>query len=264
PLSIGSGNLGGPTTIWYLQNRVAASPERDLLLATAYQQDGQPDKAEPLYRQLSTFAESWNNLGVLLQDSGKTTEAQQAFQHALQLDPAMPDANWNLDHKPQGFWAEMHEKFLPARGMIAPPSREHYLRAFGVSVPHVAVQALGGPFTGYAMLETNARFVIPKPFSAAFVLTTAEIIVTLLILLVLPYRDVTQPAYGSQRIFEYLLPGIAPQWRQWGGIALVVWAALLLQWLASLAGIGTVAFGGFPNIQRAFAVPVTTQPSNVF
>jgi len=65
-------------------------------------------------------------------------------------------------------------------------------------------------------------------------------------------------------VIEYLLPGIAPQWRQGGVIVLVAWAAFVVQWIASFAGLGTAAFGGFPNIQRAFGVPSTGQPSNVF
>ena len=66
PLSSGMGSLAGPVTVWHLENRLSPTPERDLLLATAYQQDGANDKAERLYRNLPDFAESWNNLGVLL------------------------------------------------------------------------------------------------------------------------------------------------------------------------------------------------------
>jgi hypothetical protein len=265
PLSIGMGNLGGPTTRWYLENRLPASPERDLLLAIGYQDESQTAKAEQLYRQLPQFSESWNNLGALLQKSGKTADARQAFEQALRLDPGMPDARWNLEHKVLDSWTEMHQKLVPDRAMVAPPSREQFLRAFGVGSPfQFALQALGGPFTAYAMMQASARFVIPRPFSAAFILTVAEFAAALIILLALPYRDVTQPAYRSQTVLEYLLPGISPQWRQWGGIVLVAWAAFLLQWLVSFSRIGTVAFGGFPNIQRAFAVPAAPQPASVF
>ena len=259
------GSFGGPATTWYLENRLAASPERDLILAIGYQQEDEPGKAEPLYRQLTEFPESWNNLGVLLQDSGKSAEARQAFEQAVRLDPDMPEARWNLDHKAQTFWTELHQKFVPDRGMIAPPSREHFIAAFGASSPgRLALQALAGPFTGYAIMQSNARFVIPRPFVAGFILTVIEVAAALLILFAVPLRDVTQPAYRSQAIVEYLVPGTAPQWRVWGGIVLVVWSAFLLQWLASMAGIGTVAFGGFPNIQRFFGVPAAPQPANVF
>jgi tetratricopeptide (TPR) repeat protein len=265
PLSVGMGSFGGPATIWYFENRLADRPERDLLLAMAYQHEGENGKAEQLYRKLSGFAESWNNLGVLFQASGKTAEARQAYEEAVRLDPNMPDARWNLEHKPNDFWTGMHQKYIPGRGMVAPPSREHFMTAFGVGSPiQFGLQALGGAFTGYAMLRANARFVIPRPFEAAFILTLAEIAIGFLLLFVLPYRDVTQPAYGFHRVIEYLLPGISPQWRQWGGIVLVAWAAFLVQWIASLAGLGTAAFGGFPNIQRAFGVPSPDPPSNVF
>lgn len=269
PPSIGMGNFGGPATTWFFENRLAASPERDLLLAIAYQNEAENAKAEKLYRGLSQFPESWNNLGVLLQEAGKTAEAKQAFEQALRLDPDMPDAHWNLEHKPQDFWTDMHQKFDPDRGMIAPPSRPHFMQAFGLgSLSRFLLQAVRGPFTGYAMLDAtlgaSSRFALPRPFAFSFFLTLAEVAAGLLILFVLPSRDVTQPAYRSQIVLEYVLPGIAPQWRQWGGLILVVWSALLIEWLASLAGIGTSVFGGFPNIQRAFGVPAAPQPANVF
>jgi hypothetical protein len=114
------------------------------------------------------------------------------------------------------------------------------------------------------MMQSSSRFVLPRPVSAAFILTVAEFAAALIILLFLPIRDVTQPAYGSHAVLEYLLPGSSPQWRQWGGIVLVAWVAVLLQWLVSLSRIGTNVLGGFPNIQRAFAVPAVDQPQNVF
>ena len=118
---------------------------------------------------------------------------------------------------------------------------------------------------GRAAMPRNLAFRAARPQrNASFACAALTLPAALLILLLLPYRDVTQPAYSLQRVLEYLLPGISPQWRQWGGLALVTWAALLLQWLASLARIGTVAFGGFPNTQRAFGVPVTAEPVNVF
>jgi tetratricopeptide (TPR) repeat protein len=265
PLSAGMGSLGGPETRWFFENRLPASPERDLLLAIGYQDESQTVKAGELYRQLPQFAESWNNLGALLQESGKAVEAHQAFEQALRLEPSLPEARWNLEHKPQNFWTEMHQKFVPARAMIAPPSREHFLRAFGAgSLFQFGLQTLGGPFTTYAVMQSSIRFVIPRPFSAAFILTVAEFAAGLLILLVLPYRDVTQPSYGSQLFLEYLFPGISPQWRWSGGIVLMLWSALLVQWLLSLAGVGTATFGGFPNIQRGFGVPAAPQPANVF
>jgi Tfp pilus assembly protein PilF len=273
PLSVGAGSLAGPVTTSYIEKNLPPSPERDLLLATGYQQEGQTDKAEQLYNgPVLGFAEGWNNRGALFQESGRTSEARAAFGQALSLDPNMPEARWNSEHKSVNFWTEMHQKYVPDRPMIAPPSREHFLRAVGLGSPYqLALQALGGPFTGYGIGERGdfgesrmLRFVIPRPFSVAFVLTLAQVIAAVLILLIVPYRDVTQPAFESQTLVEYVLPGTASQWRQFGGIVLLVWAALLLQWLTSRANIATFAFGGFPNIQRAFSVPVTSQPSDVF
>ena len=88
PSTFWHGSLAGPANIDFLETKALPGKDRNLLLALAYQQSGQDDKAERLYRDLPDFAESWNNLGVLLKKSGKEQEARAAFEQALKLDPA--------------------------------------------------------------------------------------------------------------------------------------------------------------------------------
>ncbi len=148
PIGVGAGNFGGPLTIAGFERGLPATPERDLLLAVAYQQDGQLDKAESLYRKLPQFAESWNNLGVILKEAGKDAEAKSAFEKALALDPKLAEAALNLARPPTNFWTEQHQKYLPGKPMIAPPSGSHMDGAFvGGSAAKIFLRGLAGPLS---------------------------------------------------------------------------------------------------------------------
>ena len=149
PVSIGGGSYAGPANIAALESRLRASPERNLMVALALQQDGQRDKAAGLYRTLPQFPESWNNLGVILKDTGKDDEARAAFERALQLDPGLAEAALNLGRPPSNFWTELHQKYVPDRPMLTPPRGERLERALmGGSPARLYLRALAGPFSG--------------------------------------------------------------------------------------------------------------------
>lgn len=148
PVSALAGSYGGPGTIAKFENDLLATPQRDLMLAIAYQQDGQLDKAEGLYRSLPQFAESWNNLGVILREAGKDQEAKATFEKALELDPKMAEAALNLGRPPSDFWTEQHYKYLPGQPMLSPPSAPHITTALmGGSTARIFLRALAGPFS---------------------------------------------------------------------------------------------------------------------
>jgi tetratricopeptide (TPR) repeat protein len=148
PISAMAGSFAGPATISKFENGLPMTPQRDLMLAVAYQQDGQLDKAERLYRSLPQFAESWNNLGVILKEAGKDQEAKATFEKALDLDPKMAEAALNLGRPPGNFWTEQHQKYLPSRPMLAPPSGAYIKDALvGGTSALVFLRALEGPFS---------------------------------------------------------------------------------------------------------------------
>ncbi len=149
PIGPAMGNFGGPVLINMLETGgLPPSPYHDLFLAFAYQQDGQPEKAERLYRVLPQFAESWNNLGVILKNAGKAAEAKQAFERALQLDPALAEAALNLGQPPADLWTELHQEYLPGQPMLAPPRENQWKQAFeGGSKIRIYLRALLGPFS---------------------------------------------------------------------------------------------------------------------
>ena len=81
-----------------LERVVAKDPSYDFrrapaLLAHAYAQTGQKEKAEPLFRQvtaLSTLSETYLNFAELLASEGKNAEARQWAQKVLDKRPTMP------------------------------------------------------------------------------------------------------------------------------------------------------------------------------
>jgi tetratricopeptide (TPR) repeat protein len=153
PIGFVMGSLAGPVSTYYIEKRLPETPERNLLLAVAYQQSGENEKAERLYRALPQFAESWNNLGVLLDNSGRHQEAGQAFQQALKLDPKLTEAALNLGQGAKDFWSEQHQKYLPGRPMIALPHQERWVKAvLGCSMREVYLRAWYVGFSGFANL----------------------------------------------------------------------------------------------------------------
>lgn len=149
PIGMGMGTFAGPVSAYYLETILPATPERDLLLAISYQQSGEAEKAERLYRNLPQFPESWNNLGVILKNAGKLQEARQAFEQALRLDPELAEAAVNLAQPPRTFWTEQHQKYAPGRPMMAIPKQVHVSRALlGGGPTSVYWRGLAGPLTG--------------------------------------------------------------------------------------------------------------------
>ncbi len=81
-----------------LERAVAADPNYDFqrakgLLAQAYAQTGQTDKAEALFQQAtktSTSSETYYNYATFLQAQGRTEEARQWAQKILDKRPTMP------------------------------------------------------------------------------------------------------------------------------------------------------------------------------
>jgi len=126
------GNLLGSSTLYSLESNVARSPERDLLLAIAYQRDGQLEKALKLYQGLPQFGEAWNNLGVLLKNSGDAEASRRAFQHALERRQDFPEAEWNLGKPARGEWVKLHEHYAAGQPMMTVPTRAQVLKAYGV------------------------------------------------------------------------------------------------------------------------------------
>lgn len=259
PIGMWIGTFAGPVSTAVFEN-LPETPERDLLLAMAYQHDGQTDKAEALYRQLPQFAQSWNNLGALLKDSGRSDPARQAFEKAMELEPEMAEAKLNLNNAPSDLWTELHQKYRPGRAMLAPPQRMQLLNAFaGGSTSKSVVRALAGPLRSGEVFSVVASGIgrwigLREETIIAWIRIAIIFLVVAVPIALFPRREVAQPPYRGQIVAELLLPGTAPEWRYVAGIVLVSWVYLAVRWiqLFSLTSLFNVPI---PSM-RAFGVPV--------
>lgn len=262
PLSTAAGSYAGPASQGVFQKLLPGTPERDLLLAIAYQQSRENGKAEALYRRLPQFAESWNNLGVLLKNAGKEAEARQAFERALQMQPALAEAELNLGRPPRTLWTELHKKYLAGQPMLAPPRRAQMVRAFSGGSPYrVVYRSLAGPFAGKRLENLLGVANADPPMKILARILTAfpviALVLALAILFVVPSRPVTQPPGRWHSIWEVVFPGTSPAWGVLGGMALLGWcyylAQLAIVWKTNTPRILMAII--MPNILRSFGVP---------
>ncbi len=259
PLSSGVGSFAGPAIESFLKKGLPASSERDLLLALAQQQSGENEAAERLYRRLPQFAESWNNLGVILKEAGKEPEARQAFERALRLDMGLAEAALNLGRPPQDYWTELHRKYVSNRLMIAPPRAGRLTRAvLGGSRGLILLRAVAGPFevavaptamgepgrldTSPAALTMDAVFILGLVFAVALFFLSAW--------------PVTRPPRRIDTVLEIIFPGVCPRWSLVGGLALAAWcyfalADALLVWKGTPYIFASIAL---PNLTRSYGL----------
>ncbi len=259
PVSLYSGSFAGPTNTWFLENRLPATPQRDLHLALAYQQSGQGDKAESLYRGLPQYAVAWNNLGVMLKEAGKEADARAAFERARQLDPSLSEAALNQGLPAPDLWTTQYQTYFPGKPMLAPPRRQQALEAFqGTTWTGICLRSLGGPFLGSQGLQGLASQgtesslpVRALPFALTLVLALA-----LALLFLIPVREVTVTAGPRPWIAEALFPGMSPRWSFAGAAVLLLWTYLLVQTLLwwRFGSPYIITFIALPNLARSYGV----------
>jgi tetratricopeptide (TPR) repeat protein len=237
PSTLWGGSLAGPANIGYLESKTLAGKERNLLLAVACQQSGDDEKAERLYRELPGFAESWNNLGVLLKKNGKDSEARSAFEEAARLDPELPEAQLNLRGSATDYWTRQYARLFPGRPMLAVPTGDHFLKTFyRGSFSQMCLRALAGPLlmnqeeARLSLFGTNEGIDLRQGMSIWLVAALAW-------LLVLPQLRVTAPDGKLAVIGEALLPGSSRVFLKLGGLL----GGLLMACAAVVAVLATVA-----------------------
>ncbi len=247
PVSMFSGTIADPASRAYL-DKLPFTTARDLLQAVALQQNGDNAPAESLYRSLPQFPEAWNNLGVLLKNSGKDSEARQAFETALRLDPALHEAALNAGQPPADFWTEQYHKIF-SRPMLAPPSAAHVLRAFAGPRRHMLLTVLKGPdpMMEEPILERPAdsltlqRILIYMPLALAVVLVMSR------------PKPLPETTASPFKLAECLLVGTSARWGWLGPLMLGVWTAMIL--ILITRGTLVVEDIAIPNWTRAFGLP---------
>jgi len=260
PLSLAGGSLAGPVNREYLEKHLPPTPERDLLLAYSWQLDGDLKKAEELYRALPQFAESWNNLGVILNATGRESQAKQAFEHALQMDPARDEAAVNSGRPAQSFWTKLFQENLPGKPMLALPASDRFQRAYlNGSTSAVMMRAVAGPLT---YIDNDPSLIFGSAGAARGTILFVGLLVAVTLLAIamvtlIPARDVTQPPGRRHIVLQILFPGTVPAWSWFGGLVLTAWSFffiqdLLLFWQGSSR---ILTYISMPNILWAYGVP---------
>jgi len=264
PVGATEGSYAGPLTKAYFES-FPATPERDLLLAVAAQQSGDLSAAEKLYRGAPQFAESWNNLGVILQQTGKKEEAQKAFARALEIEPGLAEASYNLGRATPSLWTELHEKYLPGQPMLAPPHAERLARAsLGGSLWSQMPLIAAWPFRDKMQLGLDELLGLGTGLRAGKGLIIGAILLLaacLAFVFFVPVREVTQAPSRWHAVWQILFPGTAPLWSVLGGLVLTLWCYLLLQnvFIEFNHTARIITTISLPNLKAAFGISADQQ-----
>jgi len=240
-------DLLDPVNASMIQSRLPQSPERDLLLAMTYQRNGEAEKAVQAYRALPEFAESWNNLGVILRETGRAEEARSAFQRALQVNPKLPEAVLNLNGQASDTWTEMHQRYVSGRPMVALPNAAIVTKAFGIDA-FTWKDALRGPLSEGPDFRGFLRTQLPWR-SGVLVLSAC---VGILALFFRP-REVLKAPPKYSVIAELLLPGTGRPWAALGGVLLGA-CIFLSSPLWPVRNLADYSFYGYAYGIRAFPI----------
>jgi tetratricopeptide (TPR) repeat protein len=237
------------------------SSERSLLRAIALQHSGRLDEAERAYRSLPQFAESWNNLGVILSRAGKAEEGRDAFQHALQLDPSLPEAALNAGGKASNDVTATFQKYAPDRKMLAIPGRERMFTAyFGADWTQRQWRMWLGPIGGASVWGWIHEFE-PIVIAPAIIGGGSLLIFLILSIVLLAFVgtvDAGVPPGRWMTWLELLIPGLSATWRAAGPAILIVWTTFLLASIFQIRYTTPYLTTGLwqPGLMRAYGYSV--------
>ena len=256
PISMVSGNLASSSTRQFLEHRLAATSERDFLMAFSFERGGDDATATRLYQQLPQYAESWNNLGAIWRMQGREADAVGAFQQALRQNSALAEAAFNLGLPTSNYWAQIHRQYAPNTPMVAPPPRRVWLNAFaGGPLSRRLVLASLGPLHPWQWNMNNLAVTSGAVKAGSVVWVLSEIILVLTVLLfVFPSLPVQYAPGIGGKILGIVFPGTSREWGYAGGLVLVAWIFLMLQ-LIMTRWVGSpyiLTYIGTPNIVRAY------------
>ncbi|MEO6120435.1 MAG: hypothetical protein ABIP12_07080, partial [Terriglobales bacterium] len=258
PINMWMGSLTAPQAREGLE-RLPETAGRDFLLALSYQQAGEQEKALRIYLGQPQYAQAWNNLGVIYRAKGEEAKAKEAFENALQVESGLNEAKLNLGQPTTDLWTSQYRNYFPGKAMIAPPTAEQVREAYmGTSDAGIYLRALAGPLLGkprdLAVLTSETGLPVPILWIGAVLFG-----LTLLLLFILPYREVTEAPPRWLGWLEALVPGSFRAWGWFGGVALASWGALIIALLFLATRGSPLFFSGYwlPNVMRTYNVVTT-------
>ena len=216
------GTLGG-VTFWNSFATKPSSPDFDAIRGLASLLDGDKTRAVPTLEKAPNNPMALNNLGVLALERGDRARANQNFQAALLLEPAMLEASLNSGASTSSSYRlNFHRDVNPASSMLAFPEPIDVVQAGQGKLETEFARMVSDPW-GYL---TSLPLGLPVwALNAVAVLILVILALNLLSLLVPRVRSArTAPRNVVYHFLALLVPGSGLADEVWGIILLVPWA----------------------------------------
>ena len=216
------GTLGG-VTFWNSFATKPSSPDFDAIRGLASLLDGDKTRAVPTLEKAPNNPMALNNLGVLALERGDRARANQNFQAALLLEPAMLEASLNSGASTSSSYRlNFHRDVNPASSMLAFPEPIDVVQAGQGKLETEFARMVSDPW-GYL---TSLPLGLPVwALNAVAVLILVILALNLLSLLVPRVRSArTAPRNVIYHFLAVLVPGSGLADEVWGIILLVPWA----------------------------------------
>jgi tetratricopeptide (TPR) repeat protein len=216
------GTLGG-VTFWNAFATKPTSSGFDAIRGLASLLDGDKTRATQNLDSAGSNPMALNNLGVLALDRGDNAQANQKFQAALQLQPAMLEAGFNSRaNTSSSYRLDFHKVVFGDSPMLAFPEPKDIVDASQGKLETEFVRMVSDPW-GYLI---NLPFGLPSwAMMAVAVLILVILILNLLSLLIPRIRNAKDaPRNVVYHFLALLVPGSGLADEVWGIILLVPWA----------------------------------------
>lgn len=260
PLGLLEGTLAHPSAIRFIEERGGDNDMSTFMMGLSAQQAGDTQQARERYEQLPDDARAVHNLGVLLHQEGDVEQAQEKWRAALELEPDLTAAKYNLGQEPRSLRAQQQKLFVPGVPLIATPSPAHWERLWRESIRGVP---LSNPFAVITLVDGISpqgedgalrSWASAAPAAALALLVIAFMLIGLVKRgeIVEHQRKLSLPGYAA----SMLIPGASRHWSVAGPFITVAFVvALLSGWaLSRFDGISTNMLMGIalPSFTRYF------------
>ena len=231
PLATESGTLANRQALAYLERADLTGGRGAFIRGYAEQVAGETRDAREEYETAAGYAPAINNLGILTEDAD-------LFQQAVDLEPNLPEARYNLgEPQNENPIFLFQERYRPDQALLATPNQNDFQNA----VSGTWNDALTGVFTSPWADLRGAR---PGLFTP--VLWTLILIAFFLLLLFnVAFLFLPRPRSGrnaprtlTYQVLAVLVPGSGLADEAWGFFLIVPWAIVMLDVVAQLAGWG--------------------------
>lgn len=252
PIGFMSGVMGDAQTVAYTRS-FGPSDEAQFVRGFAQQMAGDARGALSSYRR-SSHPRAHLNRGVLLATHGDDAGARRAFQQALDADPALSEARFDLGHETRSTRLDRLVRAGVLAPFSAPPTRHDLALAIRDAVSHNQRHVLGNPVRATASifsLTGSVTSASTSPSIPTFLLYAVLVLAALAVLA--PSFGIEWEPTGEGRLGFYLgllVPGGSRAYGPFGVLVLAVFLTMVFGTLTLASSNGQSA-----NILEAIALP---------